>query len=332
MKVIEKIGGALSGGGAHGAQSGGVLHGLHDFHGIEFSILSGTSTGALQQNLVGLADYNKLKTAYTSITNNDIYKINPFKTKGAKNNDLALNFWSFLRMRWFKKQPTFGDSTNLKSQIDKFFSYQEYLETRKLGIELYVCVVNLTKRRKEFYSNMDGEGTEMDYEIYKDWVWASTLAVPFTSIYKHPSTGDYYIDGGFMEHIPIQKLIDSGATKIYAVSTKAEFDENRELNLGNKVEVLIREMISVMMEEISDNDFALANLEAKDKDVEINIIKPPSKISDNSMNFNMELMTKWWQEGYDYVKSGEALDTCEKIELKAGQKMIHKIARKMQNR
>ena len=331
MEAKEIIGGALSGGGAHGSYTGGVLQGLHELKGITFDMMSGTSTGSLQENLAVLNLYPRLKTAYTTMSNDDIYRINPFK-KGAQSSDLALNIWSFLRMRLIEKEPTFGDSTKLKDQIDRFFTYEDYLTTREQGLKLYVCVVNLTKRRKEFYSNMDGKGTKADYEIYKEWVWVSTLAAPFTSIFKHPDTKDYYVDGGFMEHVPIQKLIDEGCTEIYAISTKAEFDENRELDLGNDVLLLLREMIAVMMEEIANNDFALASLEAKNKDVTIHIIRPLSEISKNSMNFDKTLMTKWWDEGYEFVKNGLAMKSSQTIKLKAGQKMIHKLARQAQNR
>jgi hypothetical protein len=58
-----------------------------------------------------------------------------------------------------------------------------------------------------------------------------------------------------------------------------------------------------MSREISLSDVAVSKLLAKDKDVKLRFYYTPYKLTDNSLMFDKEQMTKWWQEGYDFVKN-----------------------------
>ena len=58
-----------------------------------------------------------------------------------------------------------------------------------------------------------------------------------------------------------------------------------------------------MMTEIGRDDIRIANLKAKIKgDVKINFYYTPRKLTNNSLVFNKEAMTEWWDEGYESAK------------------------------
>ena len=67
----RKKGLAVSGGGAHGAFGAGTLAGLNK----DYDIAAGISTGALMTPLVLLKDFDRLKEAYTSVTDKDIFDL-----------------------------------------------------------------------------------------------------------------------------------------------------------------------------------------------------------------------------------------------------------------
>jgi len=75
----------VSGGGSKGAYAGGILDYLINVEKVDYDIYVASSTGTLVQLLTARGDIPKLKKAYTSVSNNDIWKINPFKIISNKN-------------------------------------------------------------------------------------------------------------------------------------------------------------------------------------------------------------------------------------------------------
>jgi len=72
----------LSGGGAKGAWSGGVIEYLVKELEVEWDIVVGTSTGSLLAPLSSIGEVDRLKDAYTTVTNKSIFNIEPFNKKG----------------------------------------------------------------------------------------------------------------------------------------------------------------------------------------------------------------------------------------------------------
>ncbi|MBI1770562.1 MAG: patatin-like phospholipase family protein [Bacteroidetes bacterium] len=72
----------ISGDGAYGVWGAGLCLRLHEVDKNEYKIVVGTSTGSLMAPLVLLNKYKLLKTAYTSVTQKDIFNVNPFKPNG----------------------------------------------------------------------------------------------------------------------------------------------------------------------------------------------------------------------------------------------------------
>ena len=288
---------AASGGGAKGAWGGGVSDYLTNVEGREYDYLAGTSTGNLLMNLVALHKIDLLKKAYTTVTNDDIYELAPYTIKDSKNGVFKTKM-NYFKIGWnifVKKQHTFGDSTKLRTElIPKFFTEKDYNMAKKLNKELIACVTNLTLGRTEYKSNMD-EG--MTYEDFCDWVFASTGAAPIMSIVEKDNYE--YADGGYIEHVPIQALIDKGCTHIDVLLHKSpQLDVEK---IRDPLHLVTR-LIDIMMWETSETDMELAKLKAKDHDITLNIYRPERKLTNNSLVFDQDEMEKWWEEGYKYAK------------------------------
>ena len=296
-KIEEKWGYAASGGGAKGAWGGGVSDYLTNVEGRDYDLLAGTSTGCLLMNLVALHKMDLLKQAYTTVDNDDIYTLAPYTIKNNQNGNFKTKM-NYLKIGWnifVKKQHTFGDSSKLRDElIPKFFTEADYNKVIENNKELIACVTNLTLGKTEHKSNLD-EG--MTYEDFLDWVWASTGAAPIMSIVEKDNME--YADGGYIEHVPLQELINKGCTHIDVILHSApELDIEK---IRNPLHLVTR-LMDIMMWENAKQDMAFAKLKAKDNDVILNVYKPPRKLTNNSLVFDQETMENWWAEGYEYAK------------------------------
>lgn len=304
MPKKEIYGFCGSGGAAKGAWGAGVCHYLVDDKGRKYDYLSGTSTGALLMNLVAIGKTLDLKDAYTSVTNEDIYKVAPYRIKKSQNGAFKVKM-NYLKIGWnilIRGKKTFGDSTKLRENlIPKFFTIDDYNQILKENRELIACVTNLTKGASEYKSSF-----EENYEDFLDWVFASTCAAPFMSIVEKDNCD--YADGGYIEHLPIQVLIDRGCTEIDVIEhADPELDIVRVRNPLH----LVNRLMDVTMREAANSDRLFANLKAKEHDVTINVYQPERKLTNNSLVFDKEVMNRWWYKGYQFAKKAD----CKKYKL-----------------
>ena len=167
-----------------------------------------------------------------------------------------------------------------------------------MGKNLIAAVSNFDTAQTEVYSSK--ELGKDGYEEFCDWTWISCNAVPFTSLVKR--NGMYYADGGFTEHMPIRRLIEMGATEIDAINTKPAVYKPVSSDLGRNPLSLLERMIDVLLWEASERDLEVVKDMALERDVKLNIYYMPRTLTDNSMYFDKDIMTKWWDEGYEHAK------------------------------
>jgi len=308
-KVVKAL--VASGGGALGAWGGGTIEGLFELQGGDYDILVGCSTGILLAPFVALKEIQKLKEAYTSVTQKDIFNVNPFNKKGTLNTWVVIkraliqNTFAALFNR--ERKASLGESKNLRKTIKRFFTEDDFNRMREdLGKEVIATVVNLNTQSSEFPSSNDWE-----YEDFIDWMWASSCAPPWMSLVK--KNGCEYVDGGVMEHTPIQAAIDKGADEIdVIVHRSAEYSKDDNYSSKNVLKLFMR-VSDIMHKEISKNDIAISQLIAKNKNVKINIYYTPYKLTHNSLMFDKKMMEHWWDLGYKGIIEGSCV--CDKWEL-----------------
>lgn len=287
----------MSGGGAKGAWAGGLIQQMIEERGYDWDMYFGTSTGSLLITLAPLHKMDKLKEAYTSVSNENIFSVNPFTKNGKISIPNAI--W-----RIIKGKTSLGESGGLEKLIRNMYSIEDFCEVINLEKDVYPCATNYMNNNIEYLRNIDSS-----YNEYIKFTLASTsvpLAMNFIDL-----KGYQYLDGGVVMHVPIQKAIDEGADEIDVIVLRPEMIDHTEWRAKNMFDVLMR-TIDIMQDQISQTNVIIAQLKAREKDVKIRIRYTPYKLTDNSLIFNKEQMLKWWEEGYLF---GRQENTSKKIVL-----------------
>ncbi len=226
----------LSGGGAKGAFTAGVLKYLMVEEGLTFDLVVGTSTGSLIAPLVAVGDIANLLNFYENVEDQDILTDRP---------DLLA----------FLLSDALNDSKPLESLINKFFGektrYQKLIDATT---EMFVTVVNMQTGDIE-YGN--------PHQDKKPVLLKKILASASVPVMMPPvPIGKYqYVDGGVKEIAPFSKAIDEGATHIVSVvlSPDAEHREEVKTEFTSSMDILKR-TLELLTEEIVDNDLNIANV------------------------------------------------------------------------
>ena len=58
-----------------------------------------------------------------------------------------------------------------------------------------------------------------------------------------------------------------------------------------------------MLEHVERHNITIGKLSAKHHDVTLNLYYTPTVLTTNSLVFNKKLMTRWWEQGYNYAKT-----------------------------
>ena len=188
----------LSGGGAKGSYELGVYKALKRL-GIKIDIITGTSIGALNGAALVTGDYRKAKRLWLKMSSMDVFN------------------YTF---RDSKEYPKIAKDI-LKNKGLKFDKAEEVLSTiinedkiRKSKIDYGLITVNLKNRvPKALRKDQIPKGKLASYVI------ASSTCFPLVEMKN--IDGDYYVDGGYYDNLPINLAIDMGADEIIAVDLSA---------------------------------------------------------------------------------------------------------------
>lgn len=286
----------ISGGGAKGAWGVGVAKALSLELGHHYHMSVGTSTGSLMSPLVVLRDFERLEDIYTSVTQKDIFNVNPFKSNGK------------IRMgrvakRMLKGCETMGESKKLRETIKKFFHEDDFNKIRSEGLDFTAAVTSLTTSKVHYKSTAD---PNMTYEDMVDWAWASANTPVFMSnLHKD---GEVFVDGGLRAFLPIQYATDNGADVIdVIVHNHPGFSTPHWKQKGNFLKLLGR-VLSVYYAGIGDGNL-LAGIQSiglhKEHELNLYYMRPDEMhIIGESLVFNKEKMQKVLKLGYDSVVDG----------------------------
>jgi NTE family protein len=296
----------ISGGGSKGAFAGGVSEYLINDCKQNYDLFVGSSTGSLLLSHLALGKISEIKEIVCNTEQKDIFWINPFRIKELDNDKfkVSVNHWNTLKSFMLRRQ-SFGDSKNLRKMIKSNLSKKDFAEIIQRDKQIVVSVSNLTKFRTEFKSNMD-----YSYTDYIDWIWASANYVPFMSVLN--KYGNEYADGGFGSHTPIQAAINLGATEIDVIILEPEIITRDFEPTSNPFGSLMR-VFGFMTEQIYYNDLMIGQLQSTAKNVTIRYFHTPYLLTDFPFVFKPSLLTKWWQEGYEFAKENSAHLSKEKI-------------------
>lgn len=301
----------VSGGGARGAWGAGFAKRLTDSLGI-YNVMFGTSTGSLMGPLVLLGDFERLRQAYTTVTQEKIFDVNPFRRNGE-----LRTYNSVLRVLFRKK--TLGESHNLRKLIDAFVKEEDYAKIRQSKV-LGVAVVELTSGDKQIKLSTDiAMLTEM-----KDWIWASSNQPVLMSYYlQENGNGEttYYVDAGIQETVPVSEALQYAITgnDITHIDVIVNRPKAPAFKAKHPPKTILKGMLRMMdiwrtRTEVVDYDMLLAAQateadRAKGDTIHISLHHFPSELfveHFNSLLFDPVKMTRLWNEGAagreDYIE------------------------------
>jgi len=277
----------ISGGGSKGAFAGGVAEYLIEEKGKEYDLFLGTSTGSLMVTHLAMGKIRDLKAIYTTVSQRKIFSNNPFVVRTIHGEKVVsvnhLNtLWNFINGR-----KTFGESKNLRKFIRKYITEDYFNRVKNSDKDVIVTISNLTENRVEYKSIKDFE-----YLDFCDWIWGSCNYVPFMSL---------LIKNNY-EYVPIREAILRGATEVDAIILETEVSQINRLPSKNPFGLMMT-AFGFMLDHVERHNVSIGKLEAKYKNVKLNLYYTPTILTTNSLVFNKKLMKKWWKYGYKHAKS-----------------------------
>ena len=284
----------ISGGGSKGAFAGGVAQYLTEVLKRDYDIFIGTSTGSLLISHMALHKAEKVKKVFTSVNQSSIFSSRPFLIKKEHGHEnITINHFNVLK-NFLKGKKTFGSSYNLKKLLEKTFTREEFEELKAGKKDIVTTVSNISLNEVEYKSIKDYE-----YEDFIEWIWISCNYTPFMSLVK--KNGCEYADGGLGSMVPIEEAIKRGATEVDAIILQTEVTYFNRMPSKN-VFSLITNLFAFMLDRIEKQNITIGKFAASNKDAILNFYYTPSVLTTNSLIFDEEQMTAWWESGYEFAK------------------------------
>ena len=284
----------ISGGGSKGAFAGGVAQYLMQGLNYNYDLFLGTSTGSLLISHLALQKIEKIKEVYTSVNQESIFSNCPFviqKKHGVES--IGIDHWNVLK-NFYRGSKTFGESKNLLILIRNTITEEEFHTLKKGPKDIVVTVSNLSLNQVEYKSIND-----FNYDEFCEWIWISCNYTPFMSLVK--KNGCEYADGGLGSMVPIEEAIKRGATEIDAIILQTETTLFNRMPSKNAF-ALLTAMFAFMLDRIEHQNIRIGKYVANHNDAVINFYYTPAVLTTNSLIFNKEKMTTWWESGYNFAK------------------------------
>jgi NTE family protein len=285
----------ISGGGSKGAFAGGVAQYLMQELNHNYDLFLGTSTGSLLISHLALQNIQKIKDVYTSVNQDSIFSNCPFVIQnkhGVAN--IGINHWNVLK-NFYRGSRTFGESFNLLELIKNTLTPEEFEILKSGPKDIVVTVSNLSLNTVEYKSIKD-----FGYEDFCEWIWISCNYTPFMSLVR--KEGCEYADGGLGSMVPIEEALMMGATEVDAIILHTEMTHFNRMPSKNAFS-LLTSMFAFMLDRIERQNIRIGKFVANNNNAIINFYYTPTVLTTNSLIFDKEKMTSWWEKGYDFAKT-----------------------------
>jgi len=229
---MKKMGLALAGGGARGAYQIGAWKALKE-HGYDqlFDAYAGASVGSLNAMLFAMGDYELAEDLWMSLDKDTLFSFEDNVFKRILNEKLR-----FLNKGVY-------ETDRLEKMIEETMDFS-LLQDK----EVYIAATKVGGHEGGFFDLLSTnfehyikKSSQIDYkniqEMKEEDVKNALLASCAIPVVFHPVVvdGQTYYDGGLLNNIPYQPLIDAGCEKILAIDLfKFSFSRKK----GGDVEIL----------------------------------------------------------------------------------------------
>lgn len=188
----------LSGGGSKGSYQLGVYKALRKLR-IDIDIITGTSIGSINGAFLVSGDYKKLKKLWLNTKTSELLNYSFSSAKDYKDAAKEIVINKGLK---FNKAEKFLENLLDENRI------------RKSKIDYGLVTVNFKTRAPKMLSKDEiPKGKLVPYII--------ASATCFPAVEMKEIDGEYYVDGGYYDNLPINLAIDMGAEEIIAVDLSA---------------------------------------------------------------------------------------------------------------
>jgi predicted acylesterase/phospholipase RssA len=237
---------------------------------------AGVSSGAILAFALGANKHKEVEELVKNFSHNDIFGISPFGAKG------GVSFAAAMRVVLGK--PSLGTMDNLRKTLKKVVSKADFAAIQS---NIYVGAVDIhAGHQKLFLLN------EMSYTEAIDAVVASAsiplIAEP-VNIY-----GDYYLDGGILDHNIANKLIENinfdAVRTIYVRDAETVLDKLSFFSILKKIAALGIKEISISDQKIEAEICARKNIDYKCYNLK--------GVMESLFDTNSDRLLKGWCYGY----------------------------------
>jgi len=284
----------ISGGGSKGAFAGGVAQYLIEEKNKDYDLFIGTSTGSLLVCHLALGKVDKIKEVYTNVTQDSIFSHCPFVIKNKKGVEtIGIHHYNVIK-NFLRGRKTFGESKNLKKLIKEKVTEEEFNTLKASKKDVVVTVSNLSLNQVEYKSINDHS-----YEEFMEWIWISCNYIPFMTLVK--KDGCEYADGGLGSMVPIEEAVKRDAKIIDAIVLQTEISQLNRMPSINPFSLLTN-MFAFILDRIESQNIKIGKFAASNNNAIINFYYTPTVLTTNSLVFNKDKMSKWWQSGFLFAK------------------------------
>ena len=245
-KLNKKYALALEGGGAKGAYHVGAVKALKE-NGYEFSVITGTSIGALNAIMIAQGDLDKVYDIWYNIKFSDLFNVEDDKIRNLMNAKISLDLLKYISKKLTETIKSGGiDTTRIRAFID---SYVDEEKLRKSEVRVGLVTLCLSdKKGKELYIEDIPKGELVDY----------LMASSNLPIFKRVTIDNKkYVDGGLYDDCPVSMLEKEGYKDVIAIRT---FKKNRIRDYKN---IIKRNKINLITIEPYDEVTNILNFDYK---------------------------------------------------------------------
>lgn len=265
----------LSGGGSNGIIQVGYLKYFQE-KGIEFEVITGTSTGSLQGAMYAQERFPDLVKIWTDIYNHkDVYR-----------HHFPLSFVQGI----FKK--SLYTAWPLREKIERYIDLEKIMSSRQRFIS---CSTNISTQ-KAFYV----EASPLNVDIIKKFIYASSaFPLAFEPVMHN---GDSFWDGGLVEPIPVRMAVTRCPdADLYIIGLTNPIYEQPPQKIGKTIFSYGLRAVETMFQEVWENDISRGMKYWSDE--KFKILAPEKPPFPSSLEWFPDLYDQKISEGYEIAKS-----------------------------
>lgn len=199
LDLSKKYGIVLEGGGAKGSYQIGAWKALREA-GIQIKGIAGASVGALNGALLCMDDFEKAEYLWENISYSKVMDVDDNMIEDVRKMDLkSLNFWNIINDAKRVLMDGGFDVAPLKKLIEETIDEEKI---RASDRELYITTYSVSDQKLLTVNVKDAPEGEIG-----DMLLASAY---FPAFKNEKLNGKRYMDGGSLNNVPINVLLDAG--------------------------------------------------------------------------------------------------------------------------